>query len=330
MLLYIKYIIRFLTGWLISFLRVGKYFTKNKLTVFCFHDVSSKPSEFSAKYNLNVSPEVFEYQIKFIINNFNVISPDDLLANEMPEHSALITFDDGFKSYFSTAIPILNKYKLPSLIFLNMAPIKGDIFMAGLTTYLCEKSYDFRQFVKSKARHTTDNKSLFLYCSREIIASYLKNKGVTYKNEVEEYVGEFATLQDLESSSSNPLVFYGNHLYNHDVALLLKDKELLESYSTNEDELNNYPNHRRLFAFPFGQPDTCFSESQIRLLLEHGAKKVFSSYPLVNTNTSAKYMHRIPLSIINNTNANIWINILGKSLKKYGGICAKTDHSFRK
>ena len=132
---------------------------------------------------------------------------------------------------------------------------------------------------------------------------------------MDKYVGNFATPQDLESASSNNLVFFGNHLYNHDVPLMLSDKQLLESYRKNEDELKKYPNSRSLFAFPFGQPDTCFSKQQIELLIKDGAKKVFSSYFILNTNISATYLHRIPLHSFNNTKARIWFNILRRSFK---------------
>jgi hypothetical protein len=309
----LKSIVRSLLGGI--FRPLGQYFTKNKLTIFCYHDVSNNPSEFSDKYDLNIPPNIFEYQINFINKNFNVISPDDLLANKIPEYAALITFDDGFKSYFTSAIPILKKYNLPSLIFLNMAPVKGEIFLSGLITYLCDKSSDFRNHVLSNAKCDLNKKPLYLYCSREIVNSFLKIKGKTYRNEVAEFVGDFATQKDLESVSSNNLVFFGNHLYNHDVPLLLTDDELLESFSKNEDELKKHPNSRSLFAFPFGQPDTCFSKRQIEFLIKNGAKKVFSSYPLINSQVTAQYLHRIPLQSFNNTKAKIWFNILRRSFK---------------
>ena len=126
--------------------------TKDKLTVFCYHDVSENPSQFSHKYELNVPPNVFEYQMDFIDKNFNVISPDDLINDNIPEKAALITFDDGFKSYFQTAVPIMEKYSFPSINFLNMATIRGEIFFSGLITYLCEMQPDFFDHVSSYAR----------------------------------------------------------------------------------------------------------------------------------------------------------------------------------
>ena len=81
----LKYFVRSVVGTILS--PVGNYLTKNKLTIFCYHDVSSSPSEFSHKYDLNVSPDTFDFQIDFINKNFNVISPDDLSTNKMPKNA---------------------------------------------------------------------------------------------------------------------------------------------------------------------------------------------------------------------------------------------------
>ena len=47
-------------------------YTKNRLTIFCYHDVSNNPSEFSHSHDLNVPPSIFEYQIGYINKKFNV------------------------------------------------------------------------------------------------------------------------------------------------------------------------------------------------------------------------------------------------------------------
>ncbi|MBH09546.1 MAG: hypothetical protein CMG74_04180 [Candidatus Marinimicrobia bacterium] len=308
-----KSIVRSLVGGVFS--PLGKYFTKKRLTIFCYHDISNNPSEFSHNHDLNVPPSIFEYQIDYINKKFNVISPDALLLGEIPAHAALITFDDGFKSYFTNAIPILEKHNLPSIVFLNMEPIKGGIFWSGLITYLSENSPDFNRHVAAKIKVNLKEKPLFLHCSRNIVNSFLRTKNKTYKDEVNGYVGNFATENDLKSVSSNNLVFFGNHLYNHDVSLLMSDKEFLKSYFKNDEELKKYPNSRNMFAFPFGQPGTCFSNKQIELILKIGSKKVFSSFPMINNNVNSQYLHRIPLNSFNNSNSRIWFNILRKSFQ---------------
>ena len=289
-----------------------KDLTSNSITVFCYHDVSLNPSDFSSDYGLNVPPDVFEFQINFINQNFNIIGPDELLTNRIPNNAALITFDDGFKSYFNTAMPIMEKYSIPSIIFLNMAPVKGDIFWSGLITYLCDKTIEFSEYIKNNTDLSFSGKSQYLCCSEENISSYLRFKGKNFKDEVDKFVGNFADLNYLKAVIGNDLVFFGNHLYNHYVSILLTDKELLEYYNRNEDELKCYSNYRNLFSFPFGQPGTCFSEHQIELLLNNGAQKIFSSYPLINFNVNSNFFHRIPLYSHNISEGSIWFNILRK------------------
>ena len=126
----------------------NKFVSNKSLTVFVFHDVTDEPSEFSSLYHLNVTPKLFDFQIQFIKKNFNIVGPDDLLQSSIPPKAALITFDDGFRNYFTHAVPILKIYEVPSIIFLNMEPIKGTIFWSGLITYLCEKRQDFRDYLK--------------------------------------------------------------------------------------------------------------------------------------------------------------------------------------
>ena len=41
---------------------------------------------------------------------------------------AIITFDDGYESIFLNAAPILRKYGIKAIIFVNMAPINKELF----------------------------------------------------------------------------------------------------------------------------------------------------------------------------------------------------------
>lgn len=281
----------------------------NALAVFVFHDVSDKPSEFCIKYDLNIPPSLFEYQIRFIKKQFNIISPDDLLESKIGPKAALITFDDGFRSFFRNAIPILETHQVPCLMFMNMATIKGEIFWSGLITYLCEKRPDFVQYLKGRTSHNNRHSNLFLKCSTEIVNSYLEKIGDDLGNKVSMFLGDFAEEKDMEWTTNKDFVFYGNHLYNHYVPLLMSDKELLESFNRNNDELNKYPNYRNIFSFPFGQPKSCFSQHQVELLLKNGAKKVFRSSGTINYNATADYLDRIALNSNHNSSVKIWFKI---------------------
>ncbi|MEO5357047.1 MAG: polysaccharide deacetylase family protein [Nitrospirae bacterium YQR-1] len=297
----------------------------NTLTVFLYHDVSNTPSEFSRLYNLNVFPDLFEFQIKYIKECFNVISPQQLISGSVPPRAAMVTFDDGLKGIFSNAVEILNKNEVPAVIFLNMEPISGEIFYSGLITWLCEKENTFAEHLLGSTGKEHISKPYFLHCTREIVNSWIKQSGRDFKNDVYRFTGPFASEDDLLRASESPYIYYANHLYNHDVALSLSDDELKASYMQNMEKLKCYKNYTNLFAFPFGQPETTFSEKQIEIILSMGADKVFSSLPNLNYSVHSPYLHRIALTDFNNTRLKILyqvfynemkVNYIFKSLKK--------------
>jgi hypothetical protein len=252
-----------------------------------------------------------------------MISPDDLLLHRIPPRAALVTFDDGFRSYFKNAIPILERHNVPSIIFLNMEPIAGGMFWAGLITYLIEKKEDFKKYLSSSLMEGTSNKPLVLYSNRKIVNSYLGKVGNSFEKEVSVFVGEFATEEDLSNASGSPFVFYGNHLFNHYIALLLSDSELLESFNKNAIELERFPNYRNVFSFPFGQPVTCYSDDQVKLLLANGVKKVFSSGSLINQDSLSFSLDRVPLTSFHDSPERIWFQVCQKSFRKRYGILRK-------
>ena len=289
-----------------------KSVTRNALTVFVYHDVTDHPSEFSDSGGLNIPPDIFTWQCDFIRDNFNVVTPDDLLNGDLPEYAALITFDDGFSSFFTDAVPILEQFDLPSIIFLNMEPVKGSVFWSGLLTWLCKKE-DFIRYLRGTGVEIPDDRPPYLSCSRELVDSYLDHSDVDHERLVHDYVGRFVTEDELELAAGHPLVYYGNHLFNHYVPRLMSDEDLLDSYLRNENELQRYPNSRNMFAFPFGKPDTCFTESQIELLMQNGAERIFSTYPAVNPDPTARFLNRVPMHPFNDSKPGIWFHILRRS-----------------
>jgi hypothetical protein len=296
-----------------TYYRLTHSFKRNKnLTVFCFHDVTNQPSEFDDDYGLNVTPEIFEIQLSLIQENFSIITPDDLLEDSIPENSALITFDDGFKGFFQNAIPILEKYNIPALIFLNMGAIKGEIFWAGLLTFLCKTRPDFLEQLKERSTGELVNPP-FLACSKKDVECYLENNNEDFKYKVSKYVGNFATVEDLQYASTNKLIYFGNHLFNHYVPLLMTDEELVDSFKKNENLLKKYPNYRNMFSFPFGQPESCFSKKQLDTVQKHCTSYIFYSSGRINLSLKSPW-DRIALSSAHKKQSQIWFQIYFRSL----------------
>lgn len=266
---------------------------KDTLSIFLYHEVSDNPSCFCKQYNLNVTPELFAKQMGFIADHFNIIKPDQLLEGNYDTPAALITFDDGMPGYFREAVPIMAQKRIPSIIFLNMAPIEGEIFWSGLITYLTE--YDV-EFCKMLHRHFPGQKDVpdFLLCNRKIVNDYITTIDFNLlEAKVRSFCGSFASLKDLDSVRDNPLVFFGNHFHNHYNAVQLNDEELYQQYFLNEQKIMGYGNGRPLCSYPFGQPGICFTQRQTEMLYAFGAKVVFSSSGCINRRGLSGFYDRI-------------------------------------
>ena len=84
-----------------------------------YHRVNNTDTD---PWNICVSPENFEAQIKFLNHNFNVISVPDLVkqvtTKRITKDSVCISFDDGYADNFIHAKPILERYNCPAAFFI--------------------------------------------------------------------------------------------------------------------------------------------------------------------------------------------------------------------
>lgn len=89
-----------------------------KIPILCYHKFNEKTDS-----KLNISAKAFDAQMKYLKdNNFNVITLNQFLKfveykQRIPRKSLVITIDDGFKSGFNVALPILSKYGFKAVYF---------------------------------------------------------------------------------------------------------------------------------------------------------------------------------------------------------------------
>ncbi|MGZ5435788.1 MAG: polysaccharide deacetylase family protein [Pyrinomonadaceae bacterium] len=90
----------------------------------CYHGVTQRTSRAAAdRFGLHVREDRFRKQLEYLSHNFRVISFRDYLRarNEnlkLPNYSALITFDDGHRNFYTTAAPLLESYNMRAVMFL--------------------------------------------------------------------------------------------------------------------------------------------------------------------------------------------------------------------
>jgi biofilm PGA synthesis lipoprotein PgaB len=94
--------------------------TAEKFTILSYHEVADARDALDRSYA--VAPTMFVRQLDWLRNHgYHFVSVDDVLADEagrrpLPDKAVLLTFDDGYKSMYEHAWPILKAWKIPSLV----------------------------------------------------------------------------------------------------------------------------------------------------------------------------------------------------------------------
>jgi peptidoglycan/xylan/chitin deacetylase (PgdA/CDA1 family) len=101
--------------------------------IFCYHRLVDK-----VRYpGTEITPAAFEAQMKELKDHgITVISMQDLLAwkrgeKNIPPRCAVITFDDGWKSQYEVAWPIMKKFGYPFTMFIYTEGVRGGSLGGG-------------------------------------------------------------------------------------------------------------------------------------------------------------------------------------------------------
>ena len=111
----------------------------NQLIVLVYHNITDDNQE-SGGSSLTIRD--FSEQMAYLYdNNYRTVGIEEFLTfhkqRKFPEKSIMITFDDGYQSFFSSAYPVLKKYHFKAVIFpiVGMTPglEKDTVFNQHLT-----------------------------------------------------------------------------------------------------------------------------------------------------------------------------------------------------
>jgi peptidoglycan/xylan/chitin deacetylase (PgdA/CDA1 family) len=104
-----------------------------QVVIFCYHRLVDK-----VRYpGTEITPAAFEAQMKELKDRgITVIPMQDLLAwkrgeKNIPPRCAVISFDDGWKSQYEVAWPIMKKYGYPFTMFLYTEGVRGGSLGGG-------------------------------------------------------------------------------------------------------------------------------------------------------------------------------------------------------
>ena len=118
----------------------SKYYSKDEGVVsIMYHRFNEN------KYpSTNIKIDIFKEHLQIIKNSsYNFLNPKDLENNlKIPKKNKeiLITIDDGFKSFYEEAWPILKREKIPFILFISTEPVGKNGYMNWSQIKEIEKS----------------------------------------------------------------------------------------------------------------------------------------------------------------------------------------------
>jgi len=129
-----KYILSFL--FYSQLYRLFQLFYRKKIIILMYHGFSdTKKHKGIENYQGNhINIELFRSQIKYIKENYNVISLNEYIKScinneKLPINSIIITIDDGYRSNYTLAFPILKEFDVSATIFLTTDFIENKNFL---------------------------------------------------------------------------------------------------------------------------------------------------------------------------------------------------------
>ena len=218
-------------------------------------------------YGLTVSTSNFENHIKILKSKYKICSMDEFIENlkkNSNKFMVTITFDDGYKDNLVHALPLLEKYKVPALIY--------------VATKFLNKNVDMWWYELGEAIHN-NSKLSFIYDKKNFnlnLENY-KQKSIAYNNLtkifmklkidqqtklMEKITGttkrkNYSIIclnsEQVKLLDNHPLITIGSHGHNHENLNILSDKEMKFDVTMSLEILENLLNHKvKHFCYPFG------------------------------------------------------------------------------
>lgn len=256
---------------------------KPLLTILIYHRVLANKSVLLPD---EMDAERFERQMRFLARNFNVMPLADavqrLKQGGLPRRACCVTFDDGYADNLTVALPILEKYELPSTLFVATSYLDGGLMFNDAVIHIMTET----------ASNTLDFSDLGLDIHEigAIEARRAATIGILRKTRSlppetrNDLVSRMARIAGVGSLPDNLMltrtqllemarrgVEIGGHTVSHPVLASLSDSDAREEIALGKQTLENWIDKPvRCFAYPVGLPGRDFEARHAAMVRELG------------------------------------------------------------
>lgn len=116
---------------LLSFLRPETVLAESRFLVLNYHDIVELKSGEKAENGTDISLVHLQEQFDWLAkHDYHVVSLQQILdakagKKPLPQKSVLLTFDDGYQSFYTKLLPLLEKYRYPAVVALVGSWLEG-------------------------------------------------------------------------------------------------------------------------------------------------------------------------------------------------------------
>jgi peptidoglycan/xylan/chitin deacetylase (PgdA/CDA1 family) len=267
-----------------------------RFVVLCYHGIGESGNPLSSA----PTREAFEAQMLFLRKHYRVVSLEEVYKElrdpRTTEPGVAITFDDGYRSAYTIAFSILQKYRLPATIYLTVDSVEtGEVawYDRVFLAMAVAPSGDVQLDLDGPWRVQLSSHEDRLRAALEVVA-YLRALPNSKRREccalLEKRIalpqsalsGRVLTWQQIHTMHQAGIAF-GSHTLTHPVVSQLAPAELAaeltESRRLLEEKLGGPVMD---FAFPFGKESDC-SIAAIEQLSRCGYRSAVTTVSGANT-----------------------------------------------
>jgi peptidoglycan/xylan/chitin deacetylase (PgdA/CDA1 family) len=261
-----------------------------------YHSVTRDP--LPVPYWCQLRAELFEEQVRFLAEQYRVLPLAEVVTRlacglALPECTAVITFDDGYRDFRTTAYPILRKYQVPAVVFVvtglcetGLPPWNGRLLHALAYTFreslrFGDVAMPLKEADGRYAVYETIVDSLKALAPRQREQQLADTIGaLPLRGHPDESHSSLSTMrwEEIIEVGSDPLVSVGSHTHTHAPLASCSQDNQAEELRTSRNLLRERLGTCDLFCYPFGYP----SDVTTHLVAEAGYSCGLDTAPGLN------------------------------------------------
>ncbi len=235
------------------FIRLGRRFPK----VLVYHACEPVESPYVAGLHTNTPPDDLASHLRFLRRYYQLVPLSLLEAGMAPTGSVVVTFDDGYRSVFENAFPLLLEFSVPATIYLVTSTLDdGPLVWVNELAFLLHENHEGRRTATEKLRLPLRapiaeivDRARALYDHRLIdtLLDELRATGPKHAGCDRLYLDR-AEISEMAHAG----ITFGSHTATHPNLARMSESEQREELRSSLERLEELPGGHASLAYPFG------------------------------------------------------------------------------